>query len=134
MISKFGTAAKIAKGAGYLAIVIDVGFGIYDNIHAGAPTEKIVSVAAIDTTFGLAGILVCARGCAIVGSIVLIGGNIVGACSIIKRIDTFFKYFIWKDRIMLASPYKVPLFHRECNVPMNCEGVWCYISGCIRNK
>ena len=38
--------------------------------------------------------------------------------------DTVFKDFIWKDRVIPAFPWKTPLFHPEYNRRVMNEGVW----------
>ena len=82
--SKFATVAKVAKVTGYVAVGVDVGFGLYDNIQAGAPTKRIVSDAVVDTAFGGGGLLTSMAvgaglgtlGCPVIGTI--IGGAAAG--------------------------------------------------------
>jgi hypothetical protein len=82
--------AKIAKGAdvvGYVAIGIDVGYGVHINRQEGASTSKTVSDAVVDASFGIGGLLVSAASAAaataatsaIAGSIAPGPGNIIGA-------------------------------------------------------
>ena len=77
--SKFNTTTKIAKRAGVVGIGIDVGFGIYDNVQAGAPAKKVVSDASVDTAFGVGGILAAMGTGALAGSIAPGPGNVAGA-------------------------------------------------------
>jgi len=77
--SKLGVLAKGAKGAGYVAIGVDVGVGIYDNIQADAPTVKIASDAGVDIVCGAGGLAASTGAGALVGSVVPVGGTIVGA-------------------------------------------------------
>ena len=76
--SKMGTATKVAKGAGRVAIGVDVGFGIYENIKQGEETKKILLDAAVDTAFGLGGLAASAGAGAAVGSVVPGPGTIIG--------------------------------------------------------
>ena len=39
----------------------------------------------------------------------------VNICSIVKQMDTLFKYILRKDRIIPAFPDRNPLFHLVCN-------------------
>lgn len=81
--SKFGTAAKVAKGAGYAAVGVDVGFGIYDNLQlynkGKIDATRIGTDAAVDTTSGLLGLGASTGAGALYGSIVPGAGTVAGA-------------------------------------------------------
>ena len=79
LASTFGKVAEGAKVAGYVAVVVDVGFDMSSNIQQGAPTKKIVSDATVDTVFGAGGLAASAGAGALIGSIVPGAGTIVGA-------------------------------------------------------
>jgi hypothetical protein len=71
--------SKIAKGAGYAAIGLDVGFGIYDNMQIGASSERVFSDAVIDTAFGFGGLGASMGAGALYGSVFPGAGNVAGA-------------------------------------------------------
>lgn len=76
-------STKVLNWLAYLAVVVDVGVGIHDNIQMGAPLEKIVGDAAGDAlvtggTIWLAGKAGAAIG-SLFGTSVLGVGNVVGA-------------------------------------------------------
>ena len=83
--SQFGKVSKVFKRAGFVGIGIDVGFGIYDNVQAGSPAEKVVSDVAVDTAFSIGGLAASAGGGAIAGTFIpipIVGtviGGIIGA-------------------------------------------------------
>lgn len=66
---------KVAKAVGYVAIVADVGSGVYDNVQAGAPTKKILTDAGVDTAFGAGGLL---TSMAVGGGLGTLGFPVVG--------------------------------------------------------
>ena len=73
-----------SKGIGALAITVDVGAGIYENVQKGTSTERIISDAAVDLSFDVASL--CASSAAgsmavgaLAGSVVPVVGTIIGA-------------------------------------------------------
>ena len=83
-VSKVGN--KISQGltiAGYVAVAIDVGIGIYDNINNGASTKRIITDATVDVA--VTGASIWAAGAAgssvgaALGSVCPVVGNAIGA-------------------------------------------------------
>lgn len=81
--AKIGSVSKIANVAGYVAIGIDVGTGVYDNVQlyneGKIDTTRIGTDAIVDTTSGLVGLGASVGSGALYGSIVPGAGTVGGA-------------------------------------------------------
>ena len=80
----FGKASVLAKGANavpYIAVFVDTGLGVYENIQNDASTQKIITDGVVDVGFGLGGIALSTATGSAIGSVVPGAGNVVGAAA-----------------------------------------------------
>ena len=79
-----GTGSKLANGVKalpYVALARDTGVGIYENIEANTPAQRVISDAAVDIGVGLGGIALSTKVGALIGTAIPVPmvGSVVGA-------------------------------------------------------
>ena len=80
-LSLFKPSGKINGGAvfNYVGVLIDVGFGVSENIKAGTDPRRIYTDAIVDAEIGIGIIAASTAIGSSVGSVVPVAGNIIGA-------------------------------------------------------